>query len=142
MSRWSKQKLHDWMQEAFNRSWRGLASQQWERGRAENDECVWAARKDGSVLRCAVGWILDDTRLLELLDSEDGLPVHGDFSDVWDRDVLPSALPKPDNQDDQFELSGFLSELQQAHDQSDALTRDMESNLRELAHSYNLRVPG
>lgn len=109
-------------QEMFDRAWRGLKGQGWEK--AHNGlGCVYSFTKpDGRELRCAWGHV--DTALTTesfgvrtLRKLKKGLAATLDDEGVY-----------------------FATELQGAHDDASS-SADMEARFREVAAVFNLSIP-
>lgn len=139
---WTDKKIQQWKQTAFNRAWKGLESQGWERCVAEDTgECLWILRiQESDVTRCAVGWVLDDQLLEDRRRQDYADRVEGEHRAVWRSDLLPAELPKPEDPDQELALTRFLGELEEAHDKTRTPTR-LRSEIRKVAAKHNLEVP-
>lgn len=107
-------------QEIFDRAWRGLSSQGFQRCRV-NDRCAYS---DGNGRHCAWGWV------------DVGLGVGSTLAIYEMRRKLQGVAALLDD-----EGLDFAEQLQEAHD-SHEYPEDMERALRELAADNSLSIPG
>ena len=116
-----EQELQALKQEAFNKVWEGLKSQDFKKSVGRHGQCVY---RGPNGLKCAAGWLIDDADYCGWMEGEN---IHGPAGNH-----LGKYLPLRD---------GLIFDLQVAHDGSSILFPRVEERVRQVAAAHGLTVP-
>lgn len=95
------------------------------------DRCLYRLIKDdGTVLKCALGFLIPNSRYKSLMENNDAIDLFYKFPKALESTIKRFKL----NNESQEELAEFFNALQQVHDQQDVA--DWEKHFGELSQSY------
>lgn len=95
------------------------------------DRCLYRlVKEDGTVLKCALGFLIPNSRYKTLMEDNDALDLFYKFPKALESTIKKFKLENESAED----LADFFKALQEIHDQQDVA--DWEKHFGELSQSY------
>lgn len=95
------------------------------------DRCLYRlVKEDGTVLKCALGFLIPNSRYKTLMEDNDAIDLFHKFPKALESTIKKFKLENESEED----LADFFKALQEIHDQQDVA--DWEKHFGDLSQSY------